>query len=321
MTTIYLHIGQEKTGTTSIQQFLVSNRKFLFDTYGILYPYNKKISTDNKSFFNHAKFTGSFLDYKERSFVKMERLLTVKDSIEELKLVIKKKKPKAIIISSEHLSSRLNGEHIKELAKQLDSYDVKIICYVRRQDDYQISRFSESLKSGAKKWLKLKANFSKNKRLNYLDNLSPWLDWFGRESIILCPFDKKRFVNESLYDDFLSKLGVSEFSKFIVPDSSNISVSKEEADVLLALNKVLLTWADVNNDVTLAKFRRSQEIRKEVLTIMQTNRDIKVHTALKDSFSKKDKEHFMSHFIDSNRKLSELYYNRKELFPLQKKES
>ncbi|WOH37520.1 hypothetical protein RI844_19500 [Thalassotalea fonticola] len=314
MTKLYIHIGQEKTGTTSLQKFLCENRDLLFRDYGVLYPYQKYLSTDKRAFFNHAKFSGAFLPPEQRSYVNMDNNIDAGIVVESLRKLISRKKPKVIILSSEHFSSRYTQVQIEQLAKMIDFCNVKIISYIRRQDDYQISRFSEALKSGSVHALKLTKLSSSNKRLNYYENLKPWFNTFGTASLILRPFNKNSFANGDLYSDFLSAIGITNIEGFTKPEESNLSISKEEALVLCQLNQSLLQWKDVTGKDSKEKFQRSQQIRKSILSTMQNNRDIKPHTPLRKCFSISDRKEFLASFLESNKKLSTMFFDGKELF-------
>ncbi len=60
MTTVYLHIGIPKTGTTSIQSFLFNNRDQLLEA-GILYPLTRRSEQCLTGAYGHHKLSDSIM--------------------------------------------------------------------------------------------------------------------------------------------------------------------------------------------------------------------------------------------------------------------
>jgi len=133
---LILHIGAEKTATTFIQNYFSVNREN-YKEQGMLYP--------KTSFGEHAQFSlvaalheldhGFGLEFapKDREFsIESEW----KPLIERLN---KQKKFHTVLLSVEHFSSRLKEkglEKLSELLGELIDYEIEIIHYFRRQDDF-----------------------------------------------------------------------------------------------------------------------------------------------------------------------------------------
>lgn len=190
---IYLHIGTFKTGTTSIQSFLSKKMNILLKE-GILYP----LSSRTKKYPNAHHNLASELIKENRSYLPNEMYEMNagiwKDVIKE----IEEFKGKKIIISSEHFN-RLNIKEIEMIRKHLSNYEVKIIVFLRKQDEYFKSYYCQDVKI-AHYWGDIRNYIAKYKNEgNYYQKLKPWKETFGQENIIV------RLFNKDLKNDLINK--------------------------------------------------------------------------------------------------------------------
>ena len=148
---IYLHIGTEKTGTTSIENFLTVNRDRLLKKK-ILYP--KSLGSPN-----NINLAIAFQSEEKQDDLRIRsNILTQKDIknfqdriYKNLKDEIERASPEILLISSEHLSSRLNKDkEIHQLYQFLSSFSeqIEVLIYLRRQDSFFESLYSTAIKSG-----------------------------------------------------------------------------------------------------------------------------------------------------------------------------
>ena len=106
MTTIYLHIGMPKTGTTSLQKFLFDNREKLLEK-GYLYPITGTKISSNRGYKGYSHNSLVRLLLHQNSDQKGERFSQCEfsqcDIWEECKREINSLsiKPKKVIISAE----------------------------------------------------------------------------------------------------------------------------------------------------------------------------------------------------------------------------
>jgi len=184
---LILHIGQPKTGTTSIQNILQINKKILQE-FGFLYDTNM---------LNHQPI---FQMIKE-DLNPNKKLL---EFVENQKKLAKEKKCHSIIISSETLFEE-DKSFLNNLVK-LFELNIKVIVYLKRQDLY--------LESIWKQWhfknkhYKDFNDFSKKFKLpDYYNVLKKWEDIVKKENIVVIPFEKKNF-NDGLLKHFLITIGV-----------------------------------------------------------------------------------------------------------------
>ena len=150
---LYLHIGTEKTGTSSVQNFFAANRELLARK-GVLYP-------ESPGARNHIGLAAAAQDLSGMG--PLRKLLGLKDRAEVelyrrklaagLEAEYRSRAFKTVVMSGEHCSSRLvDDEEVQWLKDMLSPHfeKIKIVIYLRRQDDYLLSIYSTSVKSGAK---------------------------------------------------------------------------------------------------------------------------------------------------------------------------
>lgn len=150
---LILHIGIEKTGTTTIQEFLHLNRDLLPNN-GVYFP--KSIGVRN-----HRPLASWCLpDNRDDIYLRMNNLTGSHERkawkvafIENFEMELNSLKPeiKQVIISSEHFCSLLNKpSEIETLKGMLDKWfsNIKVIVYLRRQDLLAVSLFNTAMKAG-----------------------------------------------------------------------------------------------------------------------------------------------------------------------------
>jgi len=193
MTTVYLHIGMPKTGSTSLQKFLFENRSQLLEE-GYLYP------------ITGTKKSGQIWDrYSHNSLSK--QLEAQHDAWEKLQQEIETSQAKNVIISSEFFTypKRFfdNTNSIEKVRIYLKNYSVKIIVYLREQADFLQSLYAQMVKSNLQdSSIKLMIKNEKF-RCYYYSMLERWSFVFGSENILVRVFEKEQLKNANLYDDFL----------------------------------------------------------------------------------------------------------------------
>lgn len=234
MTTIYLHIGMPKTGTTSLQHFLKNNQEKLLEE-GYLYPKSGRIPTaDNITVnrLNHHSLASALLrKYAPKAATPQSAIW--EGSWESLKIEIEMIKPKNVIISSEHftITSTLefyNPDIIAMLKKMLEQYEAKIIIYIRRQDEFFRSMYCQEIKTHCESGIREFILHFKNKA-NYHQILEVWKNEFGLKNVIVRPFEKEQLKNGDIVDDFLESINLNlnknEMSFDFNPSMKNVSHS------------------------------------------------------------------------------------------------
>lgn len=247
MKTLYLHIGTPKTGTTSIQLFCKHNAKVL-EQKGICYPlfdfkYHDSGNSRNGLFLQHAYYDQNGerdisveQDYFTRGSEKIKELFDTYDNI---------------LLSDEGIWQtafvRTRGKdtiaRIKRMAEE-GNYQVKIIVYLRSQEEYAVSWWNQLIKhsrTSANKitWQYYRKYISRYVALDYYENLMQLEEAFGQESIIVRRFDKEYFKNGRLLEDFLDTLGLEYTDEFeVIQEERNTRFSDNACEVKRAINKI-----------------------------------------------------------------------------------
>ena len=115
-----------------------------------------------------------------------------------------------VLMSSEHLSSRLTrSTEVERLARLLRPHfdHVRIVMYVRRQDEYFRSFISTCIKHRVYV-ADLHAIDLALERFDYLRIAELWAGAFGRENIAIHLYDRSRFQGEGIVDDFAARTGL-----------------------------------------------------------------------------------------------------------------
>lgn len=208
-----MHIGTEKTGTTSIQSFLYQNRRALH-AHG--FHFLQCAGETN----NRALPTYCMSDNRDDDFYRLLGITTLQGRIDYKSKFIREfekelsKLPsttRAVIISSEHFHSRIRtDEEVGNVHKLLSTYfsEFEIVCYLRDQITTCTSSYSTALKSGNPSTFDefIKRCAPNSYFYNYWEMLQNWERWFGFDALNVSLFSSDRFLNGSLLDDFTAKI-------------------------------------------------------------------------------------------------------------------
>lgn len=309
MSTVYLHIGTPKTGTTYLQNVLNNNNKVL-NKYGYTYP-DFDVKIPNSSVLRNAHFlipqffdeNGNRQPEKERE-VYEKCMSKLKDLSEEYD---------NIIISDEMLwvKNELNWSDFKADIDKL-GLDIKIIVYLRRQDLYLQSYWSQLVKLHSRVAIDnyLKAGrYKKNVGLDYFAQLNFLSDIFGKENIIARVYEKQQYQGKhnTLLSDFLMSVGLTdldeneEFEEFKNPKygAKNPSLSGVylETKRFLNMNPIFTT--------------RNNYVVPILYSIMDDNSELK-ELSSSQYMSYDEQVKFLSEYEESNKNVAVHYLNRED---------
>lgn len=213
MKNLFLHIGCHKTGTTSIQIACVQNKPILqqqgFDFFNIGAKGNEIRNGNTSSWVSRGEEY-----YDEIYHGRGEKIMKSK----ELALELSKSKYDNVIMSAEHFSWMIDTNNISELKRELSEFfNVKIICYIRRQDKLIISHFQQSssnndspsyyyYQGGCLSLPYMRTNYDEYLDYNY--RLSKWIDVFGADNVIVKVFEREYLKDGDAIVDFLSIFGI-----------------------------------------------------------------------------------------------------------------
>lgn len=249
----YLHIGTEKTATSTLQEFFHLNRtEFLKD--GLIYTKragiknNRKLSVAAYNLDKRDDFTknvGISSNNQLREFQKK----TLNAIRQEIKNLNSSNSNLGIIFSSEHFQSRLLSlEEIKRLKDILTSFGIDeyvVIVYLRNPVLLANSLYSTSVKAGSVLEQPPSPDNSYYQNIcNHKNTIQKFASVFGESAI--CPkiFDESEFKNGSIIQDFLEILNLSVDSNYKIPDNKNLSLSHLNLQILRRINKLIPSYID-----------------------------------------------------------------------------
>ena len=276
---VIIHIGIEKTATTSLQSFLRRNDQELLK-HGYFLPksggeFNQELFA--KSFSrgpeNWLKRYGVF-EKSDQAKIRDQLQRDIEDEINQLKT-----SPKTMIITSEWLHSKLTtADEVNALGVFLQKFTQKtqVICYLKEQSALANSRYSTSLKFGSSR------SFEQHIRecspgityFNHFETLSRWSKFTNENDLRCRLFSKQDLDKGSIFTDFLNQLNiVHDNDSWLEPSALNQSFSFKGALIFRALNETLagskIPWkhkqvlsealAGSHNFVTEAEYNRISE--------------------------------------------------------------
>lgn len=265
----YLHIGLEKTGTTSLQIFLQQNSNVLKENNLEYLGCEEKIYVHG---IGHFPIVASFC--KEcPDFIPLHKHRTSSEVLQALSQDVTGTDAD-IILSCEHFSSRLdNIESIKALGAALSPRHITIICYLRRQDEQAIAHYSTLVKGGRTEPFDISEITTENRYYNYLKILEDWAKIFGRENIIVREYDRNVLINGNICSDFLNVLDVN-IEKFSFINDQNISLNSLQVEMLRCINKHLPSFSLGGSEYEMENFEKSQYVRTVIIPFLPEGKHI-----------------------------------------------
>lgn len=230
-----LHIGTEKTGTTSVQNFLLGNRAAL-GARGILIP----ASLGEKSH-RRLPFMASHPDHIDE-FTRQNRLLNreKRDAARAefraaFETELQGSPHERCIMLSEHLHSRLRSrEEILALRDLLTPHfsDIRIVAYIRRQIDFATSLYSTGIKAGQ---TAQSIQLPHHSHSDYRALAMTWGGVFGLENLTLRLFERENLLGGNTVTDFCDVAGIAP-DGLETPPSANISLDRLGLELLRRVN-------------------------------------------------------------------------------------
>ena len=206
---LVLHIGSTKTGSTYIQHFCHLNRGALlrqgvwYPEFGLYWQPNRPHKTAGHALFQRAARSGNDT---------LRSLLW--SGLEALDHQVS-----TIVLSSEAF---FLAEQPQVLLEYLHGFDLEVLVYLRRQDDWANSQYAEFVGGGAvsrtslspAQWIELETS---RHRMSYDTLLEPWLHAVGAGNITVRPYEKAQMHEGELLADFCAQVGITELSSLQRP--------------------------------------------------------------------------------------------------------
>ncbi|BBI33315.1 hypothetical protein [Cohnella abietis] len=300
MKTIYVYIGMASRDTTLIQDFLSINHEALKEN-DIFFPVDK-----NKSYVlwnQHVPLVTAITGESIPTYVDKEKYIN-KNILAEFINDIEDTTEKNILISSDWFSSLFQKTHIISLKKLFKNYNVKIIVYLRRQDDFIISNFQQAVREGEYFDISLErmVGFEDAK---YYQTIRTWIKVFGEKNVNIRIFNENECSSDDFYSDFLNLIGVNlQNTQLQYPSNTqNQTISYEKALFLNKLSHYLVPIDDINNEKRVSH----HEIRNFVINSHSN------HVGELNNFlSSRERVEIMKSFSKDNEKTAKKLLKRKD---------
>lgn len=310
---LILHIGTRKTGTTALQKFFVDNREALMRN-GVDYTRFTPQKSDPYSY----SINGVFLRQYCRALVLQKEIDNLVSDFKENyeRLVVALKGDNRVLLSDENLSAFFNQKYesqynpekywreMARIVKELGARQITIIVYLRRQDEYVVSSWKERVKGGwtDKPFREYLNDPDREYELNYKILLDAIQSAFGSSAkIIVRSYNQVAYSGIDIFHDFCDSLGIAWDSDYIIPKRRlNEAISFDMAEALLK--------------VKLGKPGRSRDekrVRKNLAVALCRNQPDPKGTTI---FLPGEAESLMKQYSDGNRRISEVYFDNKNLF-------
>jgi hypothetical protein len=237
-----IHIGQSKAGSTSLQSFLLRNQEQLRQK-NLFYLRNRRWAGPDIELLLTG-LLGAGADLTNSHYRRMITPVQPEEADEvlaDLRARITKcaeENPGGVFVAScEQLFLWLeDASHIRGLHDFLTGLfdDITYVCYLRRQEDWIASRYSQALRSGhvltlgehAQKQMK---SFSAEERINL------WTSVIGTDRLNLRLLESDWLTGGDLITDFLDLAGI-ENTGFEPAERTNESFTPESAEFARLIN-------------------------------------------------------------------------------------
>jgi len=215
---LYLHIGVHRTGTTSIQEYLHRNQQRFLDE-GVLIAF------------------GQGRPYRQAELVR-NRLTTSEELGRDILTQLRNKNGAAnkVIFSEEDICQITEPELFAGLRSQ---FDVKVVIFLRRQDQWLESWFQQNIKAqwnlelahiGFAEFLRL-AETNKFHWINYQSLVTNWSKVFGSENILLRVMERPQMPHGPV-QEFLQLIGCDKLYSPKLDSHKNASFSPQVSEFL-----------------------------------------------------------------------------------------
>ncbi|MCM3308578.1 hypothetical protein [Priestia megaterium] len=211
---VILHVGLHKTGTTSIQKTLFSERNNkILEQKGYIYP---KIFGENHSYPLYSAFCDSPETYYEnikKGYTNSQIQNINSQNLDKLRWELLEKEQSKLIISGEDIS-RLSVKNLKELKRYINSLStlpliIKVLIYVRNPINWSVSAIQEKIKGG-ETYQTAFYYMENHLKFHFQKKFKKFLEVFGKEHIEIYPFEDAISYDYGPVGHFLSILDFHE---------------------------------------------------------------------------------------------------------------
>lgn len=296
MAIVYLHIGAPKTATSTLQFALAQNYRQLLKS-GVLYPQDMMHANAH-----HALVCDLLEKHRGQSMPDIWYGNTPRGKAWDLLLSeIDRHESQihSVVVSSELFFGQTQNLDtiLRSVCDLLERHEIRVIVYLRRQDQLYSSFYNQDVK-GIRQWSHGAYQFYQTHQIfehGYHTVLKLWSNVFGRDNIIVRPFESAQWPESDVVKDFGVLIGHTSMRATEV--QNNDSLGMVQLYVKQCLNKVGF----------------DKRLNDEVLRILyaicpeqSANGCLYIHKSLYKKYREK--------WIEENRLVSDTYLAGQELF-------
>ena len=230
---IVVHIGTEKTGSTSIQAFCRQNWRALLRR-GLLYPARPGPDWHSSLIVASRAPRPRPKARRGRDIVDEPARAAYAARVQAmLGREIARHRPAQVLLSNEVLAPRLaDAASLRRLQALLAPLadEVRILVYLRRQEDFLASLYSTAIKTGATPTL---GEVIATCDLDYDAMLARWAQLFGREALMVRRYGGPGF---DILADFAETVGLGPVGDLPRPTRMNPSLDGATLELLRRMN-------------------------------------------------------------------------------------
>jgi len=288
---LILHPGHFKCGSTTIQDFLSINLHALEEKgIGIV---NQDIEIGEPK----DKSWSKPYEYFEKMIFENKTLGDFQKKLVKLKQVANESKYHTIILSEERLSDRrtLDGTiQVHEAIADIFNH-IKVIYYIRRQDDFMLSAWQQWGHKEGKILEEYSKELQENGVANFLLNIQKLQGFYGKDNIVVSLLNGETLIKGDLVTDFLSRIGIKDTGEnFQRVDNSNKGINILYCDILRRIPGWYLDVTDNSVRYMLETFcQKSQNI------LFEKKKSIDFYRICND---------IMDYYLAENKELHKRYY-------------
>jgi hypothetical protein len=232
---VVLHIGLAKTGTKTLQAAMTLNRDLL-RRHGFVYPVLPGTRHTGLAVYAAAEKASPELRARV-GLSERDRFVAFIDEFPSgLTAAVAGPDIHTAILSNEYCSTGLSTiEEIARLHRLLSSLarEIRVIVYLRRQDDLATSLYSAQIKNGGHVG---KFEFVEGFWFDYLELLDMWAEVFGRDHLVIRMFEPAQLHRDGLLADFSIAMGFEPFRELQRPPHMNMSLDVHALEFMRRFN-------------------------------------------------------------------------------------
>lgn len=185
---IYLHIGNGKSGSTTIQAFLANNRSIL-EANSVLLPE-----------VGMSSLAPVMSSVRSSESDVIRALSDFRDAVADERATF--------VFSSEFLFQVVRRNVLAHLRATTSKHHVKVIIYLRDYPSWIVSSYNQTIKHG--KWILDFDDYFENKIrfTSVMPTIEAWADTFGKDNLHIRSIDFSSLADGRLTVDFAKTIGV-----------------------------------------------------------------------------------------------------------------